>query len=154
MGDLDDIDDGEGKDLLKAEEDALLGNLSDDDGSPQEFDYDDIDFSEDDGSDDNDLLNDPTEEQLEAMLLADDELDSDDSDDLDGAPSAFAAAEEYAKLLEDDVEESVIEEFRTKHGKKKKTKNSNSNANSNSKVGKKRKFSGGKGNKAKRQRRK
>merc|ERR1711879_1121984 len=71
---------------------------------------------------DNEDLNDPSEAQLEAMLMAE-ESDSDDSD-LDGAPSAFAAAEEYAKLLEDDVDQSIVDEFRAKRkkGKKKEEK--------------------------------
>ena len=115
------------QDQLLDEEAALLGGVSDDEDSPQEFDYDDFDFDQEE--DEDEMLNDPSESQLEAMLLADDELDSDDDSDLDGAPTAFAAAEEYAKLLEDDVDQSVIDDFRAKRKKSKKGATNNNSGN-------------------------
>ena len=81
-----------------------------------------------DDEEDDLLGDDPTEDQLEALLL---EEEGDLSSDLDEGPSAFAAAEEYAKLLEDDVDEKTIEEFRAKRKKKKGTKKPSDSQKSN-----------------------
>merc|ERR1712137_540901 len=124
--------DGDAADLLAAEEAALGGGGYDDSsdeegdgpGGAPEFDYDDMD--EDDFFDEDDETldpNEPTEEQLEAMLLEGEDMSESESDfEDDGEPSAFAAAEEYAKLLEDDVDEQVVQAFREQRGMKNKAK--------------------------------
>lgn len=113
-------DAGDNAELL-AEEAALQAGESDDDGSGQEDGYggmDPDDFYDDSDNETGFDMNDPTEAQLEALLLEDEDLDSDS--DMDTGPTAFAAAEEYAKLLEDDVDERTVEAFRAQHRKKKK----------------------------------
>jgi len=137
-------------DAIAAEERALLGeDFGDDDevepdfgDEPPEFDINDL------PDDDNDeYLEEPSEDELEAMLLQDEELldEVEDFEEEGGESSAFAAAEEYAELLEagEEIDEDKIKFYREKARlakiKKKKAyndsvKDSKPNSKSNSKA--------------------
>jgi hypothetical protein len=110
--------------LLAAEEEALMGSSDEDgeDGDEPDFGDGQPDFDLDEiPEDDNDeYLGEPSEDQLESLLLDDEEF-MDEVDDFeengaaDGDSSAFAAAEEYAELLEDnDLPEDKIRYYREK----------------------------------------
>merc|ERR1712137_244004 len=112
-----------------------LGDIEDDDGAPEEFDYDQMDNL--DSDEDNEYINEPTEAELESMLLGDDEFmdEVDDFEETGGESSAFAAAEEYAQLLDanDDVNEKTLDFYREKANLKVKRKPSNRGGNQKSK---------------------
>ena len=117
---FEDIEGGDDDDDGAIDEEAALfgSDISSDEEGGDKFDYDDLandDFDEEDDDSEGDLLNDPTEDQLEELLLNDEELMGELEDEEPEEATAFAAAEEYAELLEDDVDEDTLAKFRSKH---------------------------------------